>query len=278
MTQTTPYGTKAGETVVVEISPEAPVAPQTSEVKEGVQELFNDNSELSSIGTEQQYSAYLDTVFPSSKVEDIKYHGTQREFDEFKLGVSKTSPGTTATDLFWFTNKESAGMYAGEQIDWSLYTPEEITEGKEAMRKLGMTTSRVIPSVLDSKNPFDYENPAHLKIMEGIIKGREDYIPGDVQDYMNVIKKEGNWYSLEKLIEGIKEAGFDGVFALEKDDNGNLSKDLAVFSPNQTKILGSKQDIKGFKNFVSKPGTKKKKFKRGSKSKGIIDNLGENCK
>jgi len=26
------------------------------------------------------------------------------------------------------------------------------------------------------------------------------------------------------------------------------------------------------------PGTKKKKFKRGSKSKGIIDNLGENCK
>ena len=44
----------------------------------------------------------------------------------------------------------------------------------------------------------------------------------------------------------------DGVYTLERDDNGNLSKDLAVFSPNQIQILGSKQDIKGFKDFVSK--------------------------
>ena len=236
----------------------APVA--TTIAKEGTSDVFKNNSKLSEIGTEEQYSAYLDTVFPSSKVDGIQYHGTQREFEEFKLGVSKVSPGTTATDLFWFTNRESAGMYAGEQVDWSKFTAEEIAEGKKAMLEKGMTTSRVIPSVLDSKNPFDYENPEHLKIIEEIIKSREDYIPGDVETFTEAIKKEGNWFRLEKLTEEIKKAGFDGVFALERDDNGNLSKDLAVFSPSQIQILGSKQDIKGFKEFVSKPGADSRQF------------------
>jgi hypothetical protein len=40
-------------------------------VKSGVKELFNENSELASVGTQQQYSAYLDTVFPDSKVTEI---------------------------------------------------------------------------------------------------------------------------------------------------------------------------------------------------------------
>jgi hypothetical protein len=231
--------------------PTAPVAPTIA--KEGVSEVFKKNSELSEIGTEEQYSAYLDTVFPSSKVEGIKYHGTQREFEKFKSGVSKVSPGTTATDLFWFTTRVSAGMYAGEQIDWSSFTAEEIAEGKKAMLEKGMTTSRVIPSVLKSTNPFDYENPEHLKSMDEMIKSRKDYVIGDIESYRNVIKKEGNWYRIEKLIPQIKKAGFDGVYALERDDAGNLSKDIAVFSPKQIQILGSKQDIKGFKKFVSKP-------------------------
>ena len=33
-------------------------------VKEGVDNIFKENSELSKIGTQQQYSAYLDTIFP----------------------------------------------------------------------------------------------------------------------------------------------------------------------------------------------------------------------
>jgi hypothetical protein len=45
-----------------------------SQVKSGVEELFNKNTELDSIGTPQQYSAYLDTIFPNSKVKDILAH------------------------------------------------------------------------------------------------------------------------------------------------------------------------------------------------------------
>ena len=37
-------------------------------VKSGVSELFESNPELANIGNQQQYSQYLDTIFPDSKV------------------------------------------------------------------------------------------------------------------------------------------------------------------------------------------------------------------
>ena len=36
--------------------------------------LFEENKELSKIGSKQLYSNYLDTIFPDSKVKDIVYH------------------------------------------------------------------------------------------------------------------------------------------------------------------------------------------------------------
>ena len=53
-------------------------------VKPGVAELFDSNPELSEIGTTEQYSAYLDSIFPDSQVKDILYHGTFNKFDKFK--------------------------------------------------------------------------------------------------------------------------------------------------------------------------------------------------
>ena len=41
----------------------------------GIKEIFQENLELASIGTQEQYSAYLDTIFPNSKLKDIVYHG-----------------------------------------------------------------------------------------------------------------------------------------------------------------------------------------------------------
>ena len=59
----------------------------TQEVKPGVQELFESNPELATIGTQQQYSQYLDTIFPDSKLKDIVYHGStsKEKFENFKL-------------------------------------------------------------------------------------------------------------------------------------------------------------------------------------------------
>ena len=101
---------------------------QTQEgVKEGVQELFDSNPELAKIGTAVQYSKYLKTVFPSSTVKDILYHGTYQDFDQFskeKLGnttglgkITDNKRGETfdydSANAFFFTdNKTNAISYA----------------------------------------------------------------------------------------------------------------------------------------------------------------------
>lgn len=41
------------------------------DVKPGVSELFESNPELANIGTQEQYSQYLDNIFPNSKVEEM---------------------------------------------------------------------------------------------------------------------------------------------------------------------------------------------------------------
>ena len=73
------------------IAPTAPV-----ETFEGVSEVFESNPELTEIGTEEQYNAYLDTVFPDSKVKDIVYHGVikgQKAFDSImESGFIKNFP------------------------------------------------------------------------------------------------------------------------------------------------------------------------------------------
>jgi NACalpha-BTF3-like transcription factor len=47
---------------------------QSKNIKPGVEELFESNPELASVGTLEQYSQYLDTIFPDSKVKDILVH------------------------------------------------------------------------------------------------------------------------------------------------------------------------------------------------------------
>ena len=105
------------------------VKPETiAGVKPGVEELFDSNPELASIGTQEQYSQYLDSIFPDSQVKDIVYHGTNNIFESFsksKLGESTTSP--SAYEGFFFTNNiELANYYSGKndlELTQNMYTP-----------------------------------------------------------------------------------------------------------------------------------------------------------
>ncbi len=48
---------------------------ENPKVKEGVDFVFEQHSELASIGTKEQYARYIETIFPQSHVKDIVYHG-----------------------------------------------------------------------------------------------------------------------------------------------------------------------------------------------------------
>jgi hypothetical protein len=70
----------------------------TTSVKPGVSEMFESSPELAKTGTPQQYSQYLSTIFPTTKVDDILF-STAREGTDSK---------------FLTDDKEYSGKYAGQ--------------------------------------------------------------------------------------------------------------------------------------------------------------------
>ena len=166
-------------------------------VKEGVSEVFKDNESLASIGTEQQYSEYLDTIFPESKVKDVLYHGskntvkTGKNFENFDV---KESWGK----LLYFTKDIS------QAINYALYDKKGVYQ-----------------VILNIKNPtIEIDN----KIIEKPVNS-DGYVTDYTREYV---------MSLDEHVSD---------FAIEE---------ITVANSAQVHILGSKQDIEGFKDFVSK--------------------------
>lgn len=93
-------------------------------VKQGVEELFRLRPELAAIGTPQQYTEYINTIFPGSTVKDILYHGTYEVFEEFikdKRG-SNTGSGTMTDNKrgeTFNTDSENAFFFT-DNIDTAL--------------------------------------------------------------------------------------------------------------------------------------------------------------
>jgi len=71
---------------------------------------------LSIIGNEEQYSQYLDTIFPESKVREIVYHGTDVDFNEYKLGK-----GAYFGAGIYFTNNPKTANYFAKYSSKNIY-------------------------------------------------------------------------------------------------------------------------------------------------------------
>jgi len=88
-------------------------------IKEGVDFVFEQNPELEQIGTKEQYTKYLDSVFPESKIKDIVYHGTQaNKFDQFnidKLGENSGNEGYYGKG-FYFKHSLNGAKIHGEVV------------------------------------------------------------------------------------------------------------------------------------------------------------------
>ena len=152
-------------------------------VKQGVSDVFKENLELSKIGTEQEYSKYLNTIFPDSKVKDIIY---------------RRSPRKNVTN---FNKREKLDGF--DQPGISSITREHLNR----IENFGDNLYTILVNI---KNPYSTSKD----------------------------------YDLLKKGEGVQEKGYDGIIS-----NGG---EVNVFEPEQIHILGSKEDIKGFKKFKSK--------------------------
>jgi hypothetical protein len=162
--------------------------------QEGLDFIFEQNPELANIGTQEQYSMYIDRIFPNSKVEQIVYHGTG--------SATKLESLTPRDGRVYFSDDLTASRYA----DWDatnrlLNAPEE-----EANPQL-------VAAVINLENPV-------------------------VLDGVNYTETETN-------------RGGDGIIGLNiKDPLGGLETQYVVRDTSQIYVLGSKQDIEGFKTFM----------------------------
>jgi hypothetical protein len=171
-------------------------APVKSSIKkEGVDFVFEQTPELKEIGTPEQYSAYLDTIFTNSKIKDIVYHGTRNTFDKFEK-----------------KNKEQ-------------YSIENETQTNSLLDGIFFTDKN---TALDN---YTDEN----KILKSVIINIQNPLVSD--DRRQVSNKN------------IKSQ--DGVITTEFIGD-SISDVYVVFEPEQIHILGSEQDLKEFKNFVSR--------------------------
>jgi len=160
-------------------------------VKEGVSNVFESSPELADIGSKQQYSAYLDTVFPNSKVKDIVYHGSRgvNKIEKFQFsGIEKFSQAAL--------KEENTGMFFTDDIYIAATYGDGTYEG----------TYKVL---LDIKNPIkpkeDVTSVSVKKYIgkhDGVI-GLEPDHPGN--NYVVFEPEQIHILGSQKDIEGFKQ-------------------------------------------------------------------------
>jgi hypothetical protein len=195
---------------------EVPQEEYIPTVKPGVASVFSSTPELAEIGDEEEYSAYLDTIFPDSQVKDILYHGSKATNIEvfkkpFSEGWEMSDPSNGTTSGIFFTpSKRITSSYIGE-------------DGK----------GRVYQAILDVKSPYTI-----VPTIEGFDEMRE--------------KKFGSPTSPnEKRLKAAKKDSI--ILPIKYNVNGEkvTKNDVTVFDPEQIHILGSAKDIEGFRKFVA---------------------------
>ena len=171
-----------------------------TQIKPGVQELFDSNPELASIGTPEQYSNYLDTIFPDSEVKNIVYQGSPESNKEVFIKTENYTDDFYKRQGFFFSGDETSAAKNSLKKNYggNLYTA--LLNIQNSQPNLSFT---------------DYQSANIKSSFDGGIVSSISYSPE-----------------------------FGGINSTTKRNN------YVVFEPEQIHILGSKQDIEGFKDFT----------------------------
>jgi hypothetical protein len=257
----------------------------------------------------QLYSKYLDTIFPNSKVKDIVYHGTSfGKFDKFskdELGKNTEAP-SSLQGFFFSNNKATAGSYAQKtEKDWGEISLEESIERYEDNKDNNELYYELVKKsdYIDKRNPFgegsvfiksrnkelyfgEFEDftEEHEKALEdlNIIEKKAELLKkqnSKLQLFTVVLNiknpkvedKKGKSGNINQIIKSVKTIN-DGVI-LNNYKDPFISDVYVVFEPEQIHILGSKQDIEGFKEFVEKDAKNSELFYQLGGESGIELNL-----
>ncbi len=193
---------------------------EESELEEtigNVQEVFNLNPELSEIGSQEQYIEYLKTIFPESKVKNIVWHGTEKgDIDKFKTKGSGDKVGKLGAMA---GSLKAATLKSGRQ-DQSWLREEQRTPISKDSRLYSMRFNITKPKLVET-----LEDATLLK-REAL---ETDY-DGVIIRGMSLMNKKG------RKFEFPVETGYGDEYV--------------VFHEDQIYVLGSKEDLLKFKEFL----------------------------
>jgi hypothetical protein len=183
-----------------------------------------------SVDREKNLAAWHEGSHSSTKNPDgtpkVFYHGTRNDFSEF----NKEHRSQSTRSIFVSQTPEMAHFFA---------TVEHDKPGKP----------NIMPLFVHTKNPFDYENPDHVKKILNTLAQEKDLVelegPEVLQHYKKGLEK-GDWNTIEDpWVQDAIEKNHDGFFAHGFFDPGDGSsrgeKFLSVFNPNQVKSATGNQ-------------------------------------
>ena len=184
-----------------------------------IEEIFSTTPELSIIGTKKQYSQYLDTIFPDSKVKDIVYHSSKYKFENFDK--SKLGSNTNPNKEFPQFNDSYLGFHFTSNPEYYRNRFEFGSKYEKNLNEYRVILNIQNPKDIADKDEFSQNNISYIK-------------PEDVKNNDSII------YDY-----------LDKVDFSKGEKTSIYTNNYLVFEPEQIHILGSKQDIAGFKEFVN---------------------------
>ena len=240
---------------------------------EGAKNSYESSKELQQFGTQEQYNDYIARVSlgiiknPSSgeynytsKVKDIVYHGGKINKESFKRFVDKTAyenrnPNSILGFFFSSSKNIVASQYAEKDYD---AIEDQLTGDAETdafiRRSAPLKKGSVSEELLDIKKPYiiqadEWENETWVDKLNILTEKDED----------NNWDSDYKWTvdAYEKVKNHLQSLGYDGLY-INSDKNlynktgivDYITVQKVVFEPEQIHILGSKQDIEGFKSWV----------------------------
>lgn len=170
------------------------------------------------------YQEYLKTIFPESKFKEIFYHGSDNKFESF------LSPGKDGYEKKYYNPTGSAGIYFSNKLNYAEQYVGRTGRGLKNKNAKGY----IYPVLVDIKNPLTVS---------------ERYDDGLTPNTHLMTKL---WNIDKNFLEHLNSNNYDGVVSGKflRDTRGQ--NEIAVLNSDQIHILGNKQDIEKFKEFISK--------------------------
>lgn len=187
---------------------------------------------------QQLYSQYLDTIFPDSKVKDIVYRGSNDELlflgKDFG-GEIYFSPIAEAVKGY---QEKHGKLYAAIINTLNPYLAKKQYETQERIPTGYDSVLNYVPERIDLKG-FNYTD----RVLEFMEKHEKEYT--SFEELRNAAFKYGSNTVFEE------EYGKGNEIGIHHNSIENVLPEIKVKTKEQIHILGSKQDIEGFKEFVN---------------------------